>query len=231
MTYADVMIRVILAQMGGSDCENLGSGVLAQPINTVSSLAYTLVGGLIVGWAFAVSGRERTLRVVFGLLLALTGIGSVLFHGPQFGGSQFAHDASFLVTLWFLGATNLADGYVWSPTRRWSVFSVGVVIVFAAIGVAPSITNVAMVVGVIVLVASDMIVRRRGRRSSRWYVASIVAIALAVAMFLLGRTGSPFCDPDSLFQGHAVWHVLGAVGLGSYFVATSRARRSVAKGE
>jgi hypothetical protein len=221
------MIRVIFAQMGGSDCERLGTGAFAQPVNTVSSLAYTLVGVSIVGWAFAVSGKERTLRVVFGVLLASTGIGSVFFHGPQFGGSQFAHDASFLVTLWFLGSMNLADAYSWASRRRWSVLVVGSIVVFAALGAVPSITNVVMVLGVIILVASDVLGRHRGRESSAWFVASIVAIALAVVVFVLGRTGSPLCDPDSLIQGHALWHVLGAVGLGSYFVATSRARQLV----
>jgi hypothetical protein len=39
-----------------------------------------------------------------------------------------------------------------------------------------------------------------------------VALALAVVANVLSRTGAPLCRPDSLLQGHAVWHVLTAVG-------------------
>ncbi|MCL1597813.1 MAG: hypothetical protein M3094_01415 [Actinomycetia bacterium] len=218
------MIGGIVAQMGGSDCESIGTGVFAQPINTVSSLAYTVIGVFVLGWAFAVSGRERTYRLVFGVLMGSTGIGSVLFHGPQIGTSQFTHDVTFLVTLWFLAVGNLADRFQWSSTRRWTVTVVGSVAVAATLLLSPPTTNVVMVVGVLVLVTSDVLLRRHGRVVSMWFVASFITIGLAVVMFLLGRTGSPLCDPGAFFQGHAVWHLLGAVSLGSYFVGTSHAR-------
>lgn len=218
------MVGVISAQMGGSDCESIGAGVLAQPINTVSSLAYTIIGVFVFGWAFAVSGRERTYRLVFGVLMAFTGIGSVLFHGPQSQGSQFTHDVTFLITLWFLGIGNLADRFAWSSGRRWTATALGSGVIAVTLVLSPAITNMVMVVGVVILVVSDVLLRRQGRALSRWFVASFITITLAVTMFLLGRTGSPFCDPGSLFQGHAVWHLLGAAALGSYFVGTSLAR-------
>ncbi len=217
--------------MGGSDCESIGTGVLAQPINTVSSLAYTVIGVLIFGWAFSVPGRERSYRLVFGVLLALTGIGSVLFHGPQVGVSQFTHDATFLVTLWFLAASNLADLFQWSSARRWAVIVGGSGTIGGALWISPTITNVVMVLGVVALVVSDVSLRRQGRTSSGWFVASLVTILLAVGMFLIGRTASPYCDPDAFFQGHAVWHLLGAISLGSYFVGTSYARLEPAQKE
>ena len=44
----------------------------------------------------------------------------------------------------------------------------------------------------------------------RWSAAPRPLVAYG-----LGRTGSPACRPASLFQWHAVWHVLGAVALAS----------------
>ncbi len=35
-----------------------------------------------------------------------------------------------------------------------------------------------------------------------------------------GRTASPWCDPDSLLQGHAAWHLLGAAALACWALAT-----------
>ena len=39
--------------MGGSDCEHIGQGLLAQPANALSSLAYVLAGVLLLRRALA----------------------------------------------------------------------------------------------------------------------------------------------------------------------------------
>jgi hypothetical protein len=46
-----------------------------------------------------------------------------------------------------------------------------------------------------------------------WTPAALWMVPAAVA-YGAGRTGSPLCDPASLWQAHAAWHVLSAVGLG-----------------
>jgi hypothetical protein len=48
-----------------------------------------------------------------------------------------------------------------------------------------------------------------------WIVAGLIAYAL-------GRTGSPWCQPDALWQPHAVWHVFVAVGLGRVVACYAR---------
>jgi predicted membrane channel-forming protein YqfA (hemolysin III family) len=40
--------------------------------------------------------------------------------------------------------------------------------------------------------------------------APAAIFALGLAVYAAGRSGSPFCDPDSLWQLHAIWHVLTA---------------------
>ncbi len=216
------MLTRIVAQMGASDCEAIGGGIFVQPVNTASSLSYVVVGVMVGVWGLTAEPTRRASRVTFGALLAATGFGSVLFHGPQYALSQMTHDATFLVALWFLVVANLADGLVPSVGRRWAVFGLGAAAIVLLLVAVPGVTNAVMVVTVILLVASDVAARRAGRRSSGWYVASFVAAALAVLLFGIGRTGSPYCDPGSLFQGHALWHALSAVALGAYFVATSR---------
>ena len=52
----------------------------------------------------------------------------------------------------------------------------------------------------------------RRRSFPRPPAAAVVALALAAVVNVLSRTGAPLCRPDSLLQGHAVWHVLTAVG-------------------
>ena len=46
-----------------------------------------------------------------------------------------------------------------------------------------------------------------------WPVLAIGVFLAGLVFWAIGRTGSPFCDPDSLVQWHAVWHVLAAVAV------------------
>jgi len=218
------MTSLILAQMGGSDCETIGSGVLAQPVNAISSLAYAVVGLFVLAWALRVSGHERTVRIVFGLLMVATGAGSVMFHGTQGPASQFSHDITFLVTVWFLAVANVSEAYRSKRWVGWSVFAAGSVVLALSLALYPGITNVLMVGVVLALVGADIALHRRGRIRTGWYVASLITVIIAVAMFILGRTGGLVCEPGSILQGHALWHLLSAAALGAYFVATSDVR-------
>lgn len=77
-------------QIGGSDCEVIGNGLLAQPVNALTSAVY-IATGLAVWWRMPAEQRWRA-GGLYSLLLVLVGVGSVLYHGPQLPGSQQAHD-------------------------------------------------------------------------------------------------------------------------------------------
>jgi len=221
------MIPALFARLGDSDCEFLDSGLLVQPLNAVSSLAYSVVGAAIVVWAFGVSGHNRVVRIVFGVFMIATGIGSVMFHGPQGLGSQFLHDITFLTALLFLAVFNLTGARLRRVSAGWAFFGAAWIGLVIALIVSPGVTNVLMVAVVVVLVISDVALFRQTARWTKWYVTGLVASAAAVSMFVLGRTDGVLCDPSSTFQGHAVWHVLGAVALGAYFVATAIVRETI----
>jgi len=77
---------------------------------------------------------------------------------------------------------------------------------------------------VVGLVAWREVARRVGRAppAREWRASYPVALATAAAgaaCWWLGRTASPWCDPDSLLQPHAAWHVLGAAALGAWSLA------------
>lgn len=56
---------------------------------------------------------------------------------------------------------------------------------------------------------------RSGRRHewSAW-VAPAGIFALGLAAYAAGRSGSPLCRPDSLWQYHGAWHILSAAAAG-----------------
>ena len=160
------MVSTVLA-MGGTDCERLHPGWLAQPANAVSSLAYLAVGVWLLRRAAAGGGHRGVLVSGGGAFLGV-GVGSLAYHGPQPGWADFVHAASV-------------------------VCLVGVVVAQTAwLGVRSTTRRVALAAW---------------KAAGGWMVLGLTA-------YTAGRTGSWLCDPGSLWQPHAAWHVLSALGLG-----------------
>lgn len=77
--------------VAASDCEHIRPGLIGQPANTASSLAF-------VAAAIPVWRRGGTWRGV-ALALAFEGVGSVLYHGPGGKAAKFVHDVGLLFLL------------------------------------------------------------------------------------------------------------------------------------
>lgn len=63
---------------------------------------------------------------------------------------------------------------------------------------------------VVVAVVYVAALTRTGRRRRRVWAGAAAVFGLALAAYAAGRTGSPLCRPDSLWQYHGAWHVLSA---------------------
>ena len=164
--------------LGGGDCERLHDGLVAQPVNTASALAYVAVGAWLIGRSLraGADGRPGAGPVVFGLAVAAAGVGSVDYHGPGSPAARLLHDGGLYavagLVAWHEFARHLrAPGASWTPRRRAA------------------------------------------------YRAALAATAAGAVCWWLGRTASPWCDPDSLIQGHAAWHLLGAAALACWALA------------
>ena len=153
--------------LGASDCERVTGGLLAQPTNALTSLGFAVAGGWLMARALR-SPQRRVEPLVFGASVAATGIGSVLYHGPQPPYADTAHDLSILVVV--------AQVIFYELRYRRSEHSAD-------------------------------------RKLPRTAVASF---GIAAVFFLLGRTSSPLCDPDSPVQLHGAWHLLVALSLAAY---------------
>ena len=56
-----------------------------------------------------------------------------------------------------------------------------------------------------------------------WAATILLLLLAGTALNVLGRTGGALCEPNSVLQGHAVWHVLTAGALGLYGALAFRA--------
>lgn len=176
-----------------ADCETIGSGFFGQPINSLTTIGFLLAGAVVV--------IERRDRSWIGIGLIATGIGSLLFHGPMPPGSEWAHD----LTLAWLLAVVAAAGSRWERTSRIPAL-VGLGILFA---LAPAVAD-PVAVGLTMVALFSLLRHDR----SAVTLGPLFLLGAVAILGRLGATGGPLCEPGSLFQPHAVWHLGAAFAVG-----------------
>jgi hypothetical protein len=224
---------LLFGQIGETDCEAIGDGWLAQPANAISSGAYVLFGAWILVHAFRNPAGERATQLTYGAVLAAVGIGSIAFHGPMPAGARLLHDLTIAAVFALIAARGVGTLRRWGETKVLGLFAGMTTLIGVAMAISPEGgIAVAAIVGVAAL-GLEIYLYRSGRRQRfsstlvRW-LAGIVALLLAGALInVLGRTGGPLCDPDSVWQGHAAWHVLTAAAFGLYGYRSFLTERSV----
>ena len=90
--------------LGAGDCERLHDGLIAQPVNSASALAYVAVGAWLVGRGRR-QGQGRLLAA--GLAVAAAGIGSVDYHGPGSPAARLLHDGGLYAVIGFVAWTEV----------------------------------------------------------------------------------------------------------------------------
>ena len=55
------------------------------------------------------------------------------------------------------------------------------------------------------------------RTHTPYFWAGFAAYGLATIIWQPSKTDGVLCDPDSLVQGHAIWHLLGAVAMWCFY--------------
>ena len=98
--------------LGAGDCERLHDGLIAQPVNTASALAYVAVGAWLLGRrqpeGSGEPGRGTPVGRVFGLAVAAAGIGSVDYHGPGSPAARLLHDGGLYAVVGYVAWTEVA---------------------------------------------------------------------------------------------------------------------------
>jgi hypothetical protein len=184
----------------GGDCELIGSDFWGQPANAISSLAFLVVGIVLL--------RSRP---VIGWLACGIGVGSFLFHGPMPTGADWAHDVSLAALL---------SGLVLE--RRPLLVAGSATAIGLLFALFPTVSDVSTI-GLVVL-AAGYLIRRRSLLEPRPLTAGLV-LAASGTIGALSRSGGPLCHPDSLLQGHALWHLGAALALLIWVGGASPGRR------
>lgn len=202
---------------GSGDCE-LHSQSWGQPVLAATSWAYVVAGLALAVWFSRRSDIPRGWAWAFVIGLVLTGLGSVDYHGPAWTPQPYTHDGGLSLALL------VALGIDLTRISGNSRVGVSVAVVAAFVGVTVMILNpdlsplLAGVIAIALLVC-EAVIYRRGLRAINWtQYAALASLLVGGVVFALSRSGGPLCQPDSLLQGHGMWHVLTATALALWAV-------------
>lgn len=213
-----------------------------EPQNTVSNLAYA-----VVGLAILFASREPASRSL-GWAAVFLGIGSGIYHAsllPEWRMIDILGVYAVLYCLLLVGLTAHRPQLTVAPIAWTGVFAVWVAAIYTGIhrndvrvlGLKLFDSTYVMVVSVALGSAMALMAYRRAS-DRRAYRYAVVTLAVAAPIAFVGGQGDRFgaflAAPDAFVQGHTVWHTLGAVAiLAAYeaFAATGFDRSTVIRAD
>jgi hypothetical protein len=157
--------------------------------------------------AMPVQGRQT---VIFTLLVSSIGVGSFIQHGPDPDWQAYAHDLPLSAVLIFLAADAVSDLTERELSPAWWLVPTGAMVPAVAAG---STASTAAQAAMATVAISVNLVRAWRRPAVRKGIVWALISAAAGAAFSSLADRSVLCQPGSLFQGHAIWHVLAAAAL------------------
>lgn len=206
---------------GANFCEQAVDGLVRQPANTLSNAGFVIAGLLVARRA----GRRRSADGVmstavatsYACVVALLGPASAAMHATQtaWGGHLD------MLSMYLIASFAAAWAWVRWTRRGTRAFATTYVLGVAACELAglwpdpvPVVTyagNLAFAVLLVVAIVLEIRLWRRGESVIvfRHGVVALAAMLVAFTIWLLSTYG--WCDPTSIWQGHAMWHLLCAV--------------------
>lgn len=210
-------------------CEAIRDGAIRQPANAWSSLAFVVVAVVVVAQVRADRRAPAGVRVnamtsgaawpaVYVLALLMTGFGSAFFHASLTFAGQFLD----VLGMYFIATFIL----LYNVGRLRALSQVATVASYLSLNVALAALLYSLPVfrrylfGALLAAAVALELAIRARRAPdiahRYFWRALAVMAIAFGIWILDIT-KVVCDPASLLQGHAAWHLLGAVASGLLF--------------
>jgi hypothetical protein len=184
-------------------CEAIRDGLLKQPVNALSSLAFVVVALLVL--------RSSKNMNVFAFAMAVIGLGSAFYHASLSFIGQFVD-----VMGMYLIATYVivfAIGRLRTLTRAQFVSIYLAMNAMLAWGLwhVPEARRYAFAAVLLAGLATESFARAKSapKPDGRKLVAAVGLLTAGFILWILDITHI-VCSPESVFQGHAVWHILGA---------------------
>ncbi len=206
-------------------CEAIRPGTIAQPANTWSSFGFVGVGLMIL------RGRRRELEPsstslnpmiqqsiyanLYGLALILVGLGSAFYHASLTLVGQFFDVMGMYLLASFILLYNLSKVSRLVRKNFTSVYSALNLLLAATLLGQPHWRRYLFAILILAALLPEYFSRQKVRVhfSAKFLLAALATLLIAFVIWALDLN-RVFCQPESWWQGHAFWHVLGAVAAG-----------------
>lgn len=213
-------------------CEAIGNKFVRQPIDSYTNIAYIIVGLIIIAHIIknrklinkaSINHLSGMVLIIFGVAVILTGIGSFFYHSTfTYAGMQLDDDTMYLIgsfTLLFV----LANIRKIDIKRFLILYLIINLFLEVLIWFFPIIRG--GVFGILILVSVLTVIysmrhktteELKRSRETKYFFISAILFAIAYFIWFLDYTGVA-CDPHSIIQGHAIWHILTALAALSFY--------------
>jgi hypothetical protein len=213
---------------GANFCEAAREGAVRQPANTFSNLGF-VAAGLLIAWHAGVRqnlgsslSAHRQLATAMACLVVLLGPGSAAMHATQSSlGGHLDMLSMYLVASFALAYAMMR--WLRGQTALFVTTFVAGILFCELVGLwgakLPVVTysgNAAFALLLLAAIVLEVLIMRRGevRLEKTYAYASLASLLTAFVIWNASKTW--LCEPQSLVQGHAIWHLLGAVA--AYFL-------------
>lgn len=195
-------------------CEALASGPVRQWSNAVSSLAFCVVAAAVVLLPahMRADANTRLDRYLFWGAASVIGIGSAFFHASLTFWGQTIDVLGMYLLVTLLLLWSLRQRLSLSAMQGLTLYVMTNLVLFGLLILVPALRRYVFAALVLAVFGLEYSARdsRGNSRPARhlWYAIAVLGTGFAVWISDITRLA---CSPSSLIQGHAVWHLCGAV--------------------
>jgi dihydroceramidase len=151
-------------------------------------------------------------KLTFGIALIVIGLGSAFYHASLTFVGQFMDVMGMYLLISFAVLYGLARLTRLSARGMTLAYLASNLVLAASLIWLPEIRREVFggLVGLTLAVEAWRIWKNRPNLQVRWLALAFASLGLAYAIWILDNNGW-LCAPQSMFQGHALWHILGAL--------------------